>query len=336
MHIFVDEAGTFAASNQVGSFSLVTGYVIPERHMRLATHVLGTFKISSGFSHDTEVKRKHVTEQAYFQLIEELGRIVDGIAFVVASDAAYNDDASRHQSGQVAKILEGESTMVYPEGKAMVRELATTIDRLSPQQWIEIVCRTRLVWQIIRQTSIYYAFRTPATLGSYRWMFDQKDVTQNQFDETFSSVTLPLTQSLMVHHPLLQVEGGDYSHFRHFYTDKPYPSWLPEPRGPGRIGNTVDARLMWREHLQFVDSKAHPGVQIADLVSSGIYGLLRRRFADNERAAYLLGRLMTTPKKGHAVIDLVSLGGTSDHVIDRDVANLLHLMKASVRPLLRR
>jgi len=336
MHIFVDEAGTFAASSKEGSFSLVTGYVIPERHMRLATNVLRTFKMTNGFRHDAEVKRKNVSEQAYFRLLEELGQQVDAVAFAVASDAAYNANARHHQSAQVAKILEGEPSMVHPEGKLMVREMAATIDRLPVQQWIEIACRTRLVWQIIRQASIYYAFRTPATLGAYRWMFDQKDVTKNYFDDTFSSVTLPLTQSLMVHHPFLQIEGGDYSHFRHFYTMEPYPSWLPKVRGPGKLGNLVDARLMWREHLQFVDSKSHPGVQLADLVSSGLFGLLHRRFSDNDRAAQLLGRLMTTPKKGHTVIDLVSLGATSDQTIDQGLANLLHLMKAWSRHLLQR
>lgn len=336
MHIFVDEAGTFAASCQEGSFSLVTGYVIPERHMRLATNVLRTFKVANGFRHDVEVKRKDVSEQGYFSLLEELGQQVDAIAFAVASDAAYNADARNHQSAQVAKILEGEPSMVYPEGKLMVREMAATIDRLAVQQWIEIACRTRLAWQIIRQASIYYAFRTPATLGAYRWMFDQKDVTKNYFDDTFSSVTLPLTQSLMAHHPFLQIEGGDYSHFQRFYTHKPYPSWLPKVRGPGKLGNVVDAGFMWREHLQFVDSKSHPGVQLADLVSSGLFGLLHQRFSDNDRAARLLGRLMTTPKRGHTVIDLVSLGATVDHTIDQRLANLLHLMKASSRHLLRR
>jgi hypothetical protein len=334
MHIFIDESGTFAASQVPGAFSLVCGLVIPERHMRHCAETLRHFKVANGFPYDNEIKRKNVSEEAYFLFLEKLRQNVDALAFAVATDASANSSACDHQAGQVAKILENEPRMIYPEGKAAVRRFAETIERLPVQQWIEIFCRTRLVWHIIRHASIYYAFRTPSALGAYRWMFDQKDVSKNQFDETFSSVTLPFTQSLALEEPFLQVEGGQYAKFSRFYSTASYPTWLPEPRAPGRPGNLVDAKLIWREHLAFEDSSQHPGLQLVDLLSNGIYGLLHQRFDDNERAARLLGGLMSSPRRGQPIMDLISLGRGAERPIDGALARLISRMKAFAKPLI--
>lgn len=63
MHIFLDESGSFAASQQPGSFSLVCGFVVVEAHLKRCVEVLRRFKVANGFTHDQEIKRRDVCEQ---------------------------------------------------------------------------------------------------------------------------------------------------------------------------------------------------------------------------------------------------------------------------------
>lgn len=335
MHIYLDEAGTFAATGSQGSFSLVAGYVVPEISRPQVTKTLRHFKVANGFRFDTEVKRRDVNEVAYFKLLEDLSAI-NAVAFAVATDSATNETADQHQAAQVQIILANEPKMNFPEGRRMVREVAGSVEALSLQQYIEINCRTRLVWTIVRSASLYYAVRIPATLSAFRWRFDQKDVTRNHFDETFASITLPFTQAIARDEPLIQVRGADYSHFSRFYSDGPYPDWLPPPKDSRPDDGLIDANKIWLEHLKFVDSKDCDGVQVADLISNGIYGLLRRRFNDNERAATLLGSLMVSPERGRPVMDFIALGRGGEELLSRDTARLVNRMRASARAMVPR
>jgi|LakWasMet22_HOW5_FD_contig_21_185396_length_1170_multi_5_in_0_out_0_1 hypothetical protein len=63
-----------------------------------------------------------------------------------------------------------------------------------------------------------------------------------------------------------------------------------------------------REDVRFVDSKTDAGVQIADLLASGLRRCLRGQFADNEYVASLIGSLMVQREYNNVPVQLISLG----------------------------
>jgi hypothetical protein len=331
MHIFLDESGTFAATKDRGSFCVVAAYVIPESAFDAMAQYLRMFKVEAGRSPSAEVKRNVASEHTYFRLLERLARL-KGFAVAVATDASINASVLDHQHKQAARILENEPRMIYDQGKQMIRDLANSLNLLSPQNYVELLCRTILAWNVVKTATLYFAQRVPETLGRFSWRFDQKDLTRNRFETTFETVAVALMQSMSMRDPLISLIGADYSAFERFRWTGGKLAWLPEAR-PG--AHHLNAGMIWREDLDFVDSKESDGVQIADLISSGVYGCLRGRFSDNPRAAKLLGRLMVGGRQNWEALDLVSLGGKGHELqLDRRVESLVRTMRAASRNIL--
>ncbi len=61
------------------------------------------------------------------------------------------------------------------------------------------------------------------------------------------------------------------------------------------------------EDIGFHDSENSTGIQIADLLASGIRRCLRNQFQNNSKVAELLGSLFVAPKKGDIAINLIEL-----------------------------
>lgn len=331
MKIFLDESGTFSAADTAGAFCVVAAYVMPECAWVDVQAVLNQFKAEAGFLRNTEVKRKNASEAVYFRFLQRLGRL-PGIVVAVATDAAYNEAASRHQEEQAGEIAESEPSMIYPEGKAAIRKLAADLRSLSTQNYVELMCRTHLAWNVIKTGSLYFVQRIPETLSSFEWRFDQKDISRTRFESTFKNVSIALMQTMSFRDPIRCLEGADYSDFdSQFAWQAGAPAWLPPVEAERGL---VDAGKIWREKHEFLDSKTDVGIQVADLVVSGIYGCLRGRFANNDMAACLLGHLMVSPPKGKQAIQLIGLTDRpTDSAVARDVARSVIIMNKTSRPM---
>jgi hypothetical protein len=332
MHIFLDESGTFSASNVAGSFCVVAGYIVPERCYSKIRDIVRRFKLKAGFASSVEVKRRDVDERQYFSFLQELGEI-DAIAVALATDSSYNGDPHLHKAEQAEKISDQVSRMRTAEGAQLVSELANDVRRLSDQNYIELVLRSLLVWQIIQISTLYYVTRTPATLGSFRWKFDQKDLRRNHFETTFERLSGTLVQTMSIDDPLICVEGADYSHFHRFASEGPVPDWMPTSTARTEA-QAVNGGVIWRQDLNFVDSKHHIGVQVADLIVSGIRGCLRRDFADNEQAAQLIGKLLVKPARGDDVIRFRSFSAPEGAQVDSSVTRLVRIMQYHARQMI--
>jgi len=73
----------------------------------------------------------------------------------------------------------------------------------------------------------------------------------------------------------------------------------------------VNTQRVYRERQAFVDSARSLGVQIADVLVSGIAGLLRGKFSDQEKAARCLGRLTMRLYATGQASHLISFGNPS-------------------------
>ncbi len=125
--------------------------------------------------------------------------------------------------------------------------------------------------------------------------------------------------------------GADYSHFQRFQFDDGEPSYLRDEYGI-EFESGFNVGLVMREDFAFVDSKESPGVQIADLLASGLRRCLRAKFGDNDAVASALGSLMVQAEKPHPPLNLISLADESR--ASPEAARAVRLMIRACRPML--
>lgn len=333
MHIFIDESGLFVQAADANSFSAVVAYVISEEHLGAAEAALRRYKRRAGKKPSEEVKASDTTEDNYLAFLADLGRI-DGIVTGVVADGSLQGDIANHKEQQAKKIDDHVQVMVYDEGKAMVAKAAADVRRLSNQNYVELHCRTHLAWDVVRRASLYFVQRRPATLHFMRWEFDAKDVQKNHFESTLADLLGTLSQTHSMERPLIKLQGADYSHFDRFSARNQDAPWFPVP-DDAEIA--VTSGLLFHEHMEFVDSKQSPGVQIADLIANGLTRCLRGRFAKNDVAAALLGRLMTREPGGVPSVDFVHFeSGENVYILDKDVARRVRLMDRNAKSMVAR
>lgn len=335
MHIFLDESGSFARSTKRNSFCLVVAYVVPEATLSAVEEAILWFRHDAGSPLGGELKRRDSPEWAYLKFLERL-KVLNGIAVAVATDSSLNGQVADHRRLQAKKIRDNAPKMIHEQGKKMVNDLADAMMRLSDQNYVELFCRTYLAWEVVKISTLYFSQRVPETLGTFSWRFDQKSLTRNRFETTFEAIAPAFMQTISMRETLIQLVEADYSAFNRFSWEGEEPDWLPSLK-PGH--DRVNAGKIWREDLDFVDSKRVLGVQAADLIASGLYGVLRGNLQQNDRAARLLGSLMVS--HGHYIepLQLIAFGAADgkheDMRLNRIIGRCVGDIRHAARPVLR-
>ena len=70
----------------------------------------------------------------------------------------------------------------------------------------------------------------------------------------------------------------------------------------------LNVQKLFRGNLKFVDSVASEGVQVADLLASGLRRALKGNFDNPIRVAKAIGKLCVQNVRGHQAINLISFG----------------------------
>lgn len=289
MYIFIDESGTFAPTSQPGAWCVVAAYVVGSRDRVAVEDALSALKARAGRSPLGELKRHDVTEEDYFQFLEDLS-FQDGFLVSVATDAGVNNGVTENQVGQARIIREAIDSLGTPKDKSEAEALAKAIEALSPQLYVEIICRMYLTWFAVNVGVAHYVQTEPQTLWSMDWRFDAKGGAGAAFERAHGPLMAGLAGQMSRSHPMPFVAGGDYSSFGRFIRGGA-AALRPKGPGQGRRDVAVITQRLYSEKQAFVDSARSPGIQIADLLVSGIAALLRGKFSDQERAARCLGRL---------------------------------------------
>lgn len=136
--------------------------------------------------------------------------------------------------------------------------------------------------------------------------------------------------------PLPILVGADYSAFSRFdWSPEEKPTYLRDAYGieTNHEKLATNIGMLVRENLEFVDSRMNQGVQVADLLASGIRRCLRCEFADNDSAARLLGRLMVQSYKGKPSVQLLGFL-KSEVALDDQSGRAVRLMEGSARAML--
>lgn len=99
------------------------------------------------------------------------------------------------------------------------------------------------------------------------------------------------------------------------------------------LSGVFDIGRLIGDDIQFVDSKGDFGVQIADLLTSGLRRCLKKEFNDNLGAATFLGRLMVN--RGHRRRPLLLLSLGEEAVLDKPTERLVRMMRRQQRSMIR-
>jgi hypothetical protein len=310
MHIYIDESGTFIPGSPAGSWCVVAAYVVPERSRRKAEAVLSKAKVAIGGVATREYKLKDFSEKHYANFLSDLGRL-EGILYCTATDASAQTvaDVKHHLARQVEGITKHKSKLIHEVVRSGVQNLADRFAKLSPQLYLQLTAQFDLVFRVIGSTSLYFAQRLPSALGNFRWRTDEKNEGVSVFENSFRDFAAPMNQAKSIDDPQIALIGADYSHFEKFRLKNGIPTYFKDVYGL-ELESGFDVGKVMRDDFAFVDSKSSPGVQIVDLLSSGIRRCLRGEFTDNDGIATALGRLMVQWRKGEFPIHLFSLGTT--------------------------
>lgn len=336
MNLFIDESGSFVDAASPGAYNSVVAYVSPEFDRKRLQNVLSRLKASCGVPRVAEIKLRQTSEAAYFEFLRTLAEC-SGVLYAVATDAGVNQYkiVLEHQEGQASKVVEHKNKILHEEGRRAVQSVSDRLSRLSPQLYVQLFCQIHLISAILSSGVLYFVQRHPQCLGRFRWKIDQKNSTRTQFETMFVTLAPALVQSMSLRDPFPALIGADYSRFDRFkYPPGEEPTWLEDQYGieiDSSRGKT-NVGMIIHEDLRFVDSKQSYGVQVADLLASGIRRCLRQEFENNEKAAFLLGRLMVQKDAGEPPIRLLGFAQVEQPVSSSE-AKLINIMTRSCHPM---
>lgn len=333
VYIFVDESGTFTHSSNLDSWCVVAAYVAPE-HRRQGIDALMHQTRTIG-NHGAETKLKHLSESQYVWFLTEL-RKLDGLVFAVAVDVGLHHPKAviQHRDGQADKVVEHRDKMIHESARRGLDDLASEIRALPAQLYTQLICQLELFHKVLTRAPLYFVQRHPPTLGHFRWRLDRKAKAPTAYEEAFRKILPAILQSMSLSDPMIMLEGADYRHFSRFdYPPGDEPTYLKDTYGVESKGGSNIGKMI-REDFKLADSATTPGIQVADLVASGIRRLLRGRFQAEQKIALLLGANMVQQLRNETPVVMVSLDKSA--IVSERTARLTHMMATSGRPMLAR
>lgn len=282
-----------------------------------------------------EVKLPKVGETGYLRFLESL-QDIGLVLFATATDSGLNTPEliQVHKTAQVSDIRANIPRMRYDGGKLGLKLLADQLEALPNQLYVQLLCQVNLLYDVINRGINYFAQRHPATLREFRWRIDQKNSTKTMFEEAFEKIAPALLQTRSIREPFMAIRGFDYSHIGAYeFAEGEAPDYLQTEYGlPPFEGFNIQKLI--RGNLQFIDSNSSDGIQVADLLASGLRRVLKRSFDDPESIACALGRLTVQNFQKNQPINFISL--SAEQEINQEALDIVRLIADSSRPLLRK
>lgn len=318
MQIYIDESGSFVDAKNEGSWNCVLAYVAPSSDIRKAKIAIRDLKLRSGYKKNDEIKLHQIKDIDYFQFLSDLGKL-NGVIFAIATDSGKNNDKdiTVHQKKQSDAVLINLPRMKYKGGRDAVQLLGNQLLKLPSQLYAQLWCQVILIHEITTQGILYFVQRFPQSLGKFKWRIDQKNSSKIDFEDAFEKITPMLIQSFTIDKTAVFLEGADYSALKKYsFENGKVPTYLKDEYGIDFSSTNkinININKLVRDDLDFVDSKVSKGIQIADLLSSGIRRCLRNGFRNCNLAAILLGKLMVQKPNKQTPLTLV---GFKEETVD--------------------
>src|SRR5258707_11818931 len=178
MRIYIDEAGGFIPRSDLQpSFSLVLALIVPSSiEAEVFYDFLGLR--DSWPEQQMKIKGSRLDEAQAAQDIDMLSRHDVLAAFYAVDMTTHGDNVvnvfKSHQADSVTVHLTPEH---HPTVARELHELSAAIGRMSNQLFVQGFVTTHLIFEVIQQSTLYYAQRLPAELGDISWFIDRKNRT---------------------------------------------------------------------------------------------------------------------------------------------------------------
>lgn len=333
MQIYIDESGSFVSAPSVGSWNVVVAVAAPESARSAIEKSVKALKLLTATSAFNEVKLNAISEDRYLSFLESLSK-TNLLLFATATDAGYNapDRVARHQKGQVEKVRKNIPRMRFEGGRQGVKLVADQLEVIPPQLYAQLVCQVDVLHDVVGRAINYFAQRIPGTLTEFRWRIDQKNTSKTTYEDAFEKIAPALLQTRSLREPGARVEGFDYRRMGAYeFEGGELPDYLAEELGV-QVERALNIQKLIRRNLKFQDSKQSSGIQVADLLASGLRRCLRGKFQDNDAVAMALGKLTLQNQSGKYPIHLISFAEQEDPV-DPVASKAIKAMKRFCRPM---
>lgn len=335
MKIYVDESGSFLPAFKNNAWSTVLAYVSPESDRRAIDRLIRGLRAE--FSHRAEVKLRDLSEARFAQFVRDLSQL-RGIAFAVAVDSNHHTYQllRQHQNEQANKVIKHIDKMRFAEGRRGLQALSEAILGLPIQLYVQLICQVELFGKVIGLSTTYYAQRQPSVIGSFRWRVDRKGVNPNKYEQAFRNILPAVLQSKSLEEPMLMLsECADYRFFKRFeYAPGAQPTYLRDEYGIDVSDCAINIGKIVSEDFRYVDSVSDAGVQVADLLASGLGRILRGSFDDPVKIAEVMGRVMLQEKFNKPPVALITLSPDERIDVSNEVSAALKAMTRYNRPFL--
>ena len=335
MKIYIDESGSFVDANHVDSWNVVGAFVITEADDKQLQLILRNLKLASGFKFSDEIKLHQIKESLYFEFLTALSSL-KGRAICVATDAGLNesDFVINHKKKQVALMVEHIDLLEFQCAKDHVQNMASKLITFPPQMYCQLMCHIHLMLDVLHKTILYYEQRVPMTLSTFKWIIDIKNPTRTKYEDLIEALTPVILQTRSLSDPLPSIQGYSYRGLQRNIFQDGGPTYLRDTYGLRSLRqmNPLNLGEIFKRSY-FVDSKISVGIQIIDLIVSGINRCLRKKFKDNDVAAALLGGLMIQERSNRPPIHIISF---SEKEVDLNhlTSNLINIMMRHTQKML--
>ena len=335
MYIYLDESGSFAHTAIGHSVSCIAALVVSDRSHAPLIAAFDRLASSWGFPH-SEVKGRSLDEAQHATVIELL-REFNVFVSIVAVDAALHSPSSiiEHKRNQADRIV-AASLDLNPQLAAQLTQTATRLGALSNPLYVQFVLLTRLYSSVIQTSTLFFSVVEPPTLATFAWRLDAKANMETKYEQLWKLLVMPFLQSISLKDSFIFLHEGDYSAFSRFENPD-----LPEPpdhlkghvSGGGAPFSSFRINEIMRDDLQFLDSRAERGLQIADVLANCFQRACNGRLESAGWAA--MGNLMIADPRGRPAIQFCGLEkGLADSArIRLPYANVVHSMERHARPL---
>jgi hypothetical protein len=341
MHIYIDEAGSFTTFRETrNSISCVAALVVPESvHDKL----LADFwrRSRSWRVINDEVKGRLLSEHQFDETVSIVHRTQRAFLRIAAIDMGLHTVAmiEDHKKMQAERLRKPMDDRFNPALVNQIDGLASHIENLAPQLYVEFVLLTQLVASVIQTSTLLFSQLEPSSLSCFSWRVDAKDRQVTKYEELWKTLLLPFLQSQTLRSQMIFLAEGDYSHFLPFENSElpTAPDYLRDAvRNPNDTFSSFSVNKIMTD-LQFVDSQSSSGLQLVDVLASCF------RRASNQRLQRQgwqnLGRIIVRDPRSNLALEIGSLSDSVPRVYpfhDMPYAETLdHIAKTSRGYLIR-
>lgn len=337
MELFIDEAGSFVSKDAKPYSWCVTGlYIYPENKKNRYKKVILNLKNRLKVKKNTEIKIHQISEDVFITFLKELNTL-NGVFFATATDSYLNKPhlVKEHKSKIYENIKSNIPIMKYEEGKEATNQLAEKVNGISNQLYIQLHCQVQLILSFINRGIAYYVQRNPYSLSTFDWKIDRKEPKKIlNYESAFEIIAPVLLQTISQKEPAIMIKNHNYKPMSKFiYKKGEVPEYLVEHYPYLNEEAGLNIQKIVRDNIEFVDSKDCEGIQVADLLSSGLRKLLRQEFDNNHLVAKYMGKLMVQNQKGKSVIKLLTFG--KEEIVNNELKFIINILNENSKQMIK-